>query len=217
MLDLSVERILAWIPAVLIALTFHEYAHGWMALRLGDHTARLLGRLTLNPIRHLDPIGTLLLFLVGFGWAKPVPVNPYNFRGDIKRGLLLVSAAGPAANLILACAGAVLLGLIIGLFGLYAGLHSPLGMIVQAVILVNLILAFFNLLPIPPLDGSKILAGLLPGRQTWLYSLEQYGIIILLVLVVTGVIRQLWERVIEPAYAFLFNNITANIAGFLMF
>jgi Zn-dependent protease len=215
-LELSADRILSWIPAVLIALTFHEYAHGWMALRLGDHTARLAGRLTLNPIRHLDPIGTLLLFVVGFGWAKPVPVNPLNFRGDMKQGMMVVSLAGPGANLVLAFAGAVILGVVMGIHGM-AGLESPLGSVLQAVVLVNLILAFFNLLPIPPLDGSKILAGLLPGRQTWLYSLEQYGIIILLVLVFTGAIGKLWQLVIMPAHAFLFDKVAVGIARFLLF
>lgn len=212
--ELSVERILTWIPAVLIALTFHEYAHAWMATRLGDRTARNAGRLTLNPVPHLDPIGTLLLFVVGFGWAKPVPVNPYNLRGDIKQGLMLVSLAGPGANLLLAFIGTVVLGVSMGMVGFAAGIDSPLGNILQAVILVNLILAFFNLLPIPPLDGSKILAGLLPGRQEWLYSLEQYGIIILLVLVFTGAIESLFRLIIMPVYTFLLTNVALNIARF---
>ncbi|MEW6458507.1 MAG: site-2 protease family protein [Bacillota bacterium] len=208
LLEMSAERLIAWIPAVLIALTFHEFAHGWVAKRLGDYTAARAGRLTLNPIPHLDPIGTLLLFVVGFGWAKPVPVNPYNFHGDIKRGMMLVSLAGPGTNLVVAIAGAVILGVVMGTLHLTGDPHSMpafgnffLVRILDAVILVNLILAVFNLLPVPPLDGSKILAGLLPGRQEWLYNLERFGILILLVLVFTGAIRALFSLVIAPVHS----------------
>lgn len=222
--ELTLERLITWIPAVLIALTFHEFAHGWVALRLGDHTARNAGRLTLNPVPHLDPIGTLLLFVVGFGWAKPVPVNPFNFRGDVKKGLMYVSFAGPGANLVLAFAGAVALGVVMGATGALGDVqsfqafhHSFLGRSLEALILVNLILAFFNLIPVPPLDGSKILAGLLPGRQEWLYSLERFGIIILLVLVFSGAIGTLFRSVIFPMYDFLFLNVSVRIAGFLTF
>ncbi len=204
MLELSLERILTWIPAVLVGLTFHEYAHGWVALRYGDPTAKLAGRLTLNPIPHLDPIGTILLFLVGFGWAKPVPVNPMNFQGNARQGMMAVSLAGPGANFILALISTIALAFLLNLYGLGL-LGTPLGSIIQALILVNIILAVFNLLPIPPLDGSKILAGLLPGPQTWLYKLEQYGIIILLVLVFTGAIRLLFNYIILPAYISLVN------------
>lgn len=206
---------------IVIGVVFHEVAHGWMAKRLGDKTAQHAGRLTLNPIPHLDPVGSiivpaaLVLLNAGvvFGWAKPVPVNPYNFRGDINRGMMLVSLAGPGSNLLLAAGGAVLLGLLMGLQGMAAGFQTLLGNFLYALILINLVLAFLNLLPIPPLDGSKILAGLLPGRQEWLYALERYGFVILVVLLVTGAIGVYLAAVVLPSFQFLL-KVAANIARF---
>ncbi|WP_169719395.1 site-2 protease family protein [Desulfovirgula thermocuniculi] len=181
------------LPAVVLGLTFHELAHGWVADSLGDPTPRYHGRLTVNPLAHVDVIGLILLFVAGFGWAKPVPVNPYNFRGNMRRGMVLVSLAGPAANLVLALVGAVLLGL--------GGWALPYGYeILTAIIRINIVLAVFNLLPVPPLDGSKILAGLLPGRQAWLYALESYGTIILLFLLFTGIIGRVLGVIIHPLY-----------------
>ena len=182
-------------PAIMVGLTAHEFAHGWVADQLGDPTARRAGRLTLNPLAHIDPIGLLLLYLAGFGWAKPVPVNPYNFR-DGRRGLLLVSLAGPLANIVVAVLAALLLGL--------GGSIGPVGAdILQVMVWINVVLAVFNLLPVPPLDGSKVLAGLLPGRQEWLLWLEQYGIILLLLLVFTGAIRFLIKIIIAPLASLL--------------
>lgn len=182
-------------PAVVVGLTAHEFAHGWVADQLGDPTPRRAGRLTLNPVAHVDPIGLILLYLAGFGWAKPVPINPYNFR-DGRQGLLLVSLAGPLANLVVAVLAAVLLGL--------WGFTSPVGAaVLQVMIQINIVLAVFNLIPIPPLDGSKVLAGLIPGRQEWLLWLEQYGIILLLLLVFTGAIGFLIRLIIVPLASFL--------------
>lgn len=176
----SLHTIALTLPAIILGLTFHEYAHGWVAYRLGDTTAAAYGRLTINPVAHIDPIGFILLMLAGFGWAKPVPVNPYNFKGDIKQGMLLVSLAGPVTNLLLATISAVALGL-------FANMNIPyFNIIMQYMIIINVVLAIFNLIPIPPLDGSKILAGLLPGRQAWLDQLESYGPILLIVLVLFG-------------------------------
>ncbi len=189
-------RMLLMIPAIVLGLTLHEFAHGWAADRLGDRTARYQGRLTLNPLAHIDVIGLIMLFFAGFGWAKPVPVNPYNLRGDMRRSLLLVSVAGPAANLVLAFLGAVALGL--------GAWQIPVARdIFSEIIRINVVLAVFNLLPIPPLDGSKILAGVLPGRQQWLYTLENYGVIILLVLLFTGVIGKVLGVIIVPVYRLL--------------
>lgn len=196
---------------LVIAVVFHEYAHGWTARRLGDRTAELAGRLTLNPVPHIDPVGSVILPAalvllnagVVFGWAKPVPVNPYNFRGDIKRGMMLVALAGPGSNLLLAAAGAVLLGVLMGIQGMAALNQTTFGNFLFALILINLILAFLNLLPIPPLDGSKILAGLLPGRQEWLYRLEQYGFVVLIVLLVSGAIGVYLRAVIWPTFQLL--------------
>ncbi|OAT86448.1 site-2 protease family protein [Desulfotomaculum copahuensis] len=184
------------LPGIVLGLTLHELAHGWTAYRMGDHTARDQGRLTLNPAAHVDIIGLILLFVAGFGWAKPVPVNPFNFRGDRRRGMMLVSLAGPATNLLLAVLGAVLLGL--------GGWKLPYGQeILSALIQINVVLAIFNLIPVPPLDGSKILAGLLPGSQRWIYGLEQYGTIVLLFLLFTGVIGRVLGWIIFPVYRLL--------------
>lgn len=176
----NLHHIALSLPAIIIGLTFHEYAHGWVAYRLGDSTAEAHGRLTINPVAHVDPLGFIMLLLAGFGWAKPVPVNPYNFKGDIKKGMMLVSLAGPATNFILAIASAVV-------WGMFAGLRLPyFNEIMSSMLWINVVLAIFNLIPIPPLDGSKILAGLLPGRQEWLDQLESYGPILLIVLVFFG-------------------------------
>lgn len=198
----SLHSMALMLPAIILGLTFHEFAHGWVADRLGDRTARDLGRLTVNPVAHVDPVGLVLLFLAGFGWAKPVPVNPYNFRGDIRRGMLLVSLAGPATNMLLALASAVVLGA-------FAGLRLPyFREIMLYMIQINVVLAVFNLIPIPPLDGSKILAGLLPGRQNWLYQLETYGAIILIILVFTGAIGTIFKIFVYPVVKLLISLAT---------
>ncbi|MDD4169543.1 MAG: site-2 protease family protein [Desulfotomaculaceae bacterium] len=194
------------LPAIILGLTFHEFAHGWVADRLGDRTARAMGRLTINPVAHVDPIGFLLLFLVGFGWAKPVPVNPYNFRCEIKQGMLLVSLAGPATNVLLAVVSAVVLGLF------YNQQWPYFAEIMDKMILINIVLAVFNLIPVPPLDGSKILAGILPGRQEWLEQLERFGPILLIVLLFTGVIGYVFSFLVSPIYRVLY-----NLASFIAF
>ncbi len=180
------------IPALLIAITVHEYAHGKVADSMGDPTPRRAGRLTLNPISHLDPIGLLMLWLFKFGWAKPVPINPANFR-HYRRGMVLVSGAGPAANVITAFAALVFLKL-------WPTMDPILGQIVQLTFWYNLYLPIFNLVPIPPLDGSKIVAGILPPRWADTFRrLEVYGPILLIVLLYFGVIGQ----ILLPAANFL--------------
>ncbi|PKM83925.1 MAG: site-2 protease family protein [Firmicutes bacterium HGW-Firmicutes-13] len=181
MTGMNLGNLLIRIPALLIAITFHEYAHGRMANSLGDPTARFQGRLTLNPMAHLDPIGLLMLWLVGFGWAKPVPVNPLNFRGDKKKGMIMVSAAGPAMNLSLAFISIFFQHIFYFVF-----YNEILFVLLTSLGTYNILLAVFNLIPIPPLDGSKILAGLLPYRYDHYYrQLEQFGPILLLLLIVT--------------------------------
>jgi len=183
------------VPAILIGLTLHEFAHAYVADRLGDRTARAAGRLTLNPLVHIDVLGLILLFIAGFGWAKPVPINPYNFRGNIKRGVLLVSMAGPVSNFFIACISAAALAFFA---------YDPLvGTLLKTVIYINVVLAVFNLIPVPPLDGSKILAGLLPGRQEWLVYLEQYGVLLLLLLMITGLIGKFLRWTVWPLTGFL--------------
>lgn len=192
MFDIDIRQTLLLLPGIFIGLTFHEFAHGWVADRLGDHTARYQGRLTLNPIAHLDPIGFLMLVFFHFGWAKPVPVNPYNLRVNPRQGMLYVALAGPVTNLLLALVIAILLRM--GFFSFASEVYYMAWLAVY----INIVLAVFNLLPIPPLDGSKILAGILPGNTPWLYHLETYGTIILLLLLFTGIIGRILAFIINP-------------------
>jgi len=196
-----IQRLAVGLPPLLLALTLHELAHGYVALQFGDQTARWAGRLTLNPIRHLDPIGTLLI-LFGMitrapviGWAKPVPVNPHNLHRP-QVDMIWVALAGPAMNLLLAAASAFALRWFpesawwtaspVGL-----GIAVPLFEMLKASLWINVGLAIFNLLPIPPLDGARVLTGVLPRRQAITFSqLEPYGFILLLVLFMSGAIQQ---------------------------
>ena len=195
------------IPALLIALTVHEYAHARVAVFLGDPTPRYAGRLTLNPIPHLDPIGLLMLWIFRFGWAKPVQVNPYNFKGiSIKKGMMLVSLAGPLMNVFLALVAMILYKLCLP----YAQNEwvAILLQLIVPLIYINLILAAFNLIPVPPLDGSKILAGLLSdARAEFVYSLEQYGPVILLLLIATDLVG----KIIWPLVNFLYRILYAVV------
>ncbi len=176
------------VPAILLAVTFHEVAHGWTADRLGDPTARLAGRLTLNPLPHIDPIGALMFIIANFGWAKPVPVNPYNLRHPI-RDMMWVAAAGPMANLVLASASLILSLL---LDPLLRGtdlsfIAQPVFGILRWAYLFNLYLAAFNLIPIPPLDGSSILKRFLPRNALVTFEkMEPYGFILLVLFLMSG-------------------------------
>jgi Zn-dependent protease len=188
------QRIVVWFLPVVFAITVHEVAHGWVAKKYGDNTAFMLGRLTLNPIKHIDLVGTIilpgLLLLTGtgfiFGWAKPVPVDARNFKNP-RHDMAIVALAGPLSNLSMAIGWALLarLGVIIdtdfiSLPLIYTGIAG---------ISINLVLALINLLPIPPLDGSRILTGILPAKLAWRYNqLERFGFIILLVLLYTQIL-----------------------------
>lgn len=186
-MDIKILLLIA--PPILLALTVHEFAHAYIAYRHGDDTASRLGRLTLNPLRHLDPLGTIMIFLVHFGWAKPVPVNPARLKNP-KKDMLWISAAGPLSNMALALASGILLRLI----NTTAKLPDQHSMFMGTVIFViymslqiNLALAIFNILPIAPLDGSKILSGLLPVRYAETINwLERYGPFILIGLIIFG-------------------------------
>ncbi len=187
---MNFQTIILIIPPVLLALTFHEFMHGWVANKLGDPTAKNMGRLTMNPLAHLDPIGTLMIIIVHFGWAKPVPVNPNNLR-DPKKDMVLISVAGPAANIALAFVSGILLRSLRG--GLFSSVPmnvlQPLYNMVYFSLQINIALAFFNLIPIPPLDGSKILRGFLPYKYDHIADwLEQYGSFVLMGLIVFGML-----------------------------
>jgi len=189
-------------PPILVALTFHEYAHGYVALRFGDPTAKMAGRLTLNPLSHLDPIGTIMLFVVHFGWAKPVPVDPRYFRNP-KQDMLWVALAGPGANMVLAFISGILLSML-GRGSLF-GSHNMLLIMLQYSLFINLALAVFNMLPIPPLDGSKVLRGLLPYQYQHIADqMEMYGPWALMGLIMMGMMtgRSIFWSFIGPFVKF---------------
>ncbi|MDD2768854.1 MAG: site-2 protease family protein [Methylococcus sp.] len=197
--DLSlIQRISIWVLPVLFAITLHEVAHGWVANKLGDNTAKSLGRLSLNPLRHIDPVGTilvpgLLLALGGFifGWAKPVPVDWGRLRHP-RRDVALVAAAGPAINLAMALVWAVLLRLALEMPENLEYAALPLGLMGKAGIAINTVLMVLNLLPIPPLDGSRIVSSLLPLKAAIQYSrIEPYGFWILLILIYTDILGRI--------------------------
>ena len=185
---MEIKTLLLIAPPVLLALTFHEYAHAYVANMYGDDTAKQNGRLTLNPLKHLDPLGTIMIFLVHFGWAKPVPVNPNRLRNP-KKDMLWISAAGPLANMALALISGIFLRLLL-IMAETPDRHSIMGLLIFMVFMslqINLALCIFNVLPIAPLDGSKILFGLLPDRyRKIIYFLERYGPFILIGLIVFG-------------------------------
>jgi Zn-dependent protease len=227
-MDDTLLQALALIPALVIAIVFHEVAHGWTALVLGDPTAKERERLTLNPIRHVDPFGTLLLpgllALTGmpvFGWAKPVPVIKSRLRNP-RFGMMAVAAAGPATNLVLATLGSIALGLFASAMGGEAGgVAGFIGSALYSFILINIFLALFNLLPIPPFDGSHIVEGLLPERAARTYDkLRPFGFILLFtLLLVIPTLFPDWgivERLVLPPVNWAqtqFMTLAAWIAG----
>ncbi|CCE24861.1 site-2 protease family protein [Methylotuvimicrobium alcaliphilum] len=209
-----IQRIIVWVIPVIFAITVHEAAHGWVAKKYGDNTAKMLGRLTLNPLKHIDPVGTILLpgilLLTGtgfiFGWAKPVPVDARNFKNP-RQDMAVVALAGPVSNLLMAVGWALIAraGVMINVD------FMTLPMIYWGIagISINLVLALINLIPIPPLDGSRVVSGILPNRWAWQYNkLERYGFLILLLMLFTGTLN-----VILGYPMFLAQNMFFSLAG----
>jgi len=198
-----------FVPPFLLAISFHESAHAYVAYRLGDPTARDLGRVTLNPIAHIDPLGFLMLFLVHFGWAKPVPVNPYNLKNPI-RDNLWISLAGPTSNLILAIFSALLFRSLLPLLIGRTDGEFFLTML-QLSVTLNLVLMVFNLFPIPPLDGFHILEGLVSTENyVKLQALNRYGPLILMVIIMFGFITRV------NIFGLIFGPIVSVLGGFLL-
>jgi len=197
----TIQKFILLAPPFLLALTFHELAHGYVAWRLGDPTAKNAGRLTMNPLKHLDPLGVIAFVIMKIGWAKPVPVDPRYFR-DPQKGMLLVALAGPLANVLLAILSALVLQVLVRLPAMPMFILQPLVGMLVASVWINIMLAVFNFLPIPPLDGSKVLMGILPRDAARTYArLEPFGFIVLLALFYTGII----PRIIGPIINFANN------------
>ncbi len=219
----AIQTIAIAIVPMVLGMMLHEVAHGWMAYKMGDPTAKLMGRLSFNPSRHIDPMGTACFILTAilstaaghtfiFGWAKPVPINPINFR-NLRQGIFLVSLAGAVTNLILAFLFTLLLRLLLEFGSVLPDKlitnNSYLVQMFQLGVIINCILAWFNLLPIPPLDGSKVVACLMPPKMAASYmSIERYGMIIVILLLMSGLIG----RILSPLI-----DITVNIFTMIVF
>lgn len=199
--NFDLTTIIANIPALLIGFAFHEFAHAWVADYLGDPTPRSQGRLTLNPIAHLDLFGTLMALLYRFGWAKPVMTNPSYFKGNPLRGRMYVALAGPLMNLIIAFFS-MILWVIVAHFLKGSQWSLIISQVFMAIVFMNLGLGVFNLLPIPPLDGFAVLGGILPARYArYLFALESYGMIILVIVLFTNILG----IILYPAVSGIFN------------
>ena len=210
----TIYELLLLIPVLLFSLSLHEFMHGYVSHKLGDPTPESQGRLTLNPLAHLDPIGSLVLILTRrFGWAKPVPINP-NYYKNPRQGMMFVSLAGPGANFFLAALFALIARLVVffsssTLYQLqaagYGSLVQTIFVFFQLAVIINLSLGFFNLLPVPPLDGSKILMGFLPPKfDKYIRKLEgPYGMILLLLLAYTGILWSIIGPLVNTIYGLL--------------
>ena len=220
----SPEALLALIlsiPGVIIAMTFHEFAHAWVADRLGDDTPRRQGRLTLNPFKHMEPIGMLMLLFAGFGWGRPVEINPNNFNRTItiRKGNALVALAGPVMNLILALIFSIIYALILAFGGvdfMFSEVGDIITTIVEYIIFMNVGLGVFNLIPLPPLDGSKVLVAILPANaRNWFESHERILYLVFIIIWITPIASLIISPVIKLINTGLLKLI-ASIVGMLM-
>lgn len=205
-----IQKIAIWAIPILFGITLHEVSHGYVASKFGDNTAKMMGRLTLNPFKHIDLVGTIIIpvILVAttgfiFGWAKPVPVNPNNLRNP-KKHMAIVAAAGPISNLLMAIFWILIVKLSLWFINNQFHAGVVLFLMGQAGILINIILMVLNLIPIPPLDGSKVLVAVLP--KPWDRAFERltpYGLLILVALLLTGILAQIMQPMIQGVYEFL--------------
>lgn len=212
----DVVQILLFLPVILISLTVHEYCHGYAAYKCGDMTARNFGRLTLNPIKHLDPIGTIMMLIFGFGYAKPVPINPRNFRKP-RRDICIVSVAGPLSNLILCFVGMFVAKLVDALVWKYEvvlvnnlNFYTAWAMFIINFYYANAVLCVFNMIPIPPLDGSRLLSTVLPAKAA--FTLAKYENYIMI-----GVLVLLYFGALDGIISFVGNGIIGGIDSLLNF
>lgn len=213
--------LLLTLPAVLVAITFHEFAHGFAADKLGDDTPRRQGRLNLNPLSHLDPIGTVMLIFAGFGWGKPVEINPRNFNRNIKMsvGEVIVAAAGPLMNLILAIVFGVIYAVVWKFTPTFIATQAGniIVILLRSCILVNIGLGIFNLIPLPPLDGSKILGGFLPyNMRNWFERYYQVFYIIFVIIWVTGIAGMIISPLISLAYEGLMSVVSSIFKTYMI-
>ncbi len=211
----TIQKITIWVLPVLFAVALHEAAHAWMADKKGDSTARMLGRLTFNPLKHIDPVGTILVPVLmiaftgfAFGWAKPVPIDARNLKNP-KKDMMWVAAAGPVSNFIMAVLWAIFLNISVMFFDGRSSVSMFFLLMPIAGITINVILGVLNLLPIPPLDGSRIMAGLLSPQAAMKYSkIEPYGFFIIIALMLTGIL----SYIIFPVIA-VFLKVLSMISG----
>jgi Zn-dependent protease len=211
----TLQTIVVAIIPVLFAITLHEVAHGWTARHFGDRTAEMMGRLTVNPVKHIDPIGTIvvpgIMLAVGgflFGWAKPVPIGVRNLRNP-HRDMIFVAAAGPASNLVMAVFWAFV-ARFVAVLGLQGDTALYFVAMAQIGVIINVVLCVFNLLPLPPLDGGRVLAGLLPPKQASVFErIEPYGLVIIMALLFTGVLG----KILGPLIGIV-RGLVLSVAGF---
>ena len=209
-MDIDFSRVFIQFSVLVLSLTFHEAAHAWSANRLGDATARLLGRVSLNPAVHIDPIGTIAFPLIAMltnlpiiGWAKPVPVNILNLRHHWKRKYMVIAAAGPVSNLLLATVAAVGVRLM-GFETPPDSVGGPLFQFLLFMVVINVLLAVFNMIPVPPLDGGNVLAGLLPGQAHDVFNaIRPYGFLILYGLLLSGILWQIVDPIQDAIIGWL--------------